>query len=35
MSIGAFIITTIYKVCIYIVSLILGIATAIWFRSRL
>ena len=35
MSIGAFLITTIYKVCVYIVSLIIGIAAGIWFRSRL
>lgn len=35
MSLTAFIITTIYKLCVYIVSLILGIAAGIWFRSRL
>jgi len=35
MSLTAFLITTLYKVCVYIVSLIVGIAAVIWFKSRL
>jgi hypothetical protein len=35
MSLTVFLITTIYKICVYIVSLIVGIAAGIWFRSRL
>ena len=35
MSIGAFLIITVYKVFVYIVGLLSGIAFAIWLRSRL
>jgi hypothetical protein len=35
MSIGAFLIITVYKVFVYIVGLFSGIALAIWLRSRL
>jgi hypothetical protein len=35
MSIGAFIILTLFKVFVYIVGLFSGIAFAIWLRSRL
>ncbi len=35
MSLGAFIILTLYKVFVYIVGLFSGIAFAIWLRSRL
>ena len=35
MSLGAFLIITVYKVFVYIVGLFSGIAFAIWLRSRL
>jgi hypothetical protein len=35
MSLGAFLIITVYKVLVYIVGLFSGIAFAIWLRSRL
>jgi hypothetical protein len=35
MSIGAFIILTLFKVFVYIVGFASGIALAIWLRSRL
>ena len=35
MSLGAFLIITIFKVFVYIVGLFSGIAFAIWLRSRL
>jgi len=35
MSLGAFLIITVYKVFVYIVGLFSGIAFALWLRSRL
>jgi hypothetical protein len=35
MSLGAFLIITVFKVFVYIVGLFSGIAFAIWLRSRL
>ena len=35
MSLGAFIVLTLYKTFVYIVGFFVGIALAIWFRSRL
>ncbi len=35
MSLGAFLIITVYKVFVYIVGLFSSIAFAIWLRSRL
>ena len=35
MSLGAFIIVTLYKLFTYIVGIFLGIALVIWFKSRL
>ena len=35
MSLGAFIIFTLYKTFIYIVGFASGIALVIWFKSRL
>ena len=35
MSLGAFIVVTLYKTFIYIVGFASGIALVIWFKSRL